>query len=375
MNDRQQRMYSELQQTVKKRMGWRLISTDYINSETKLSFICPNNHPREMSPHCFKRGRGCAVCSKKDPITAKKEFEDRMRELKATIIGEYVNSSTPVDSICVRGHRCSPRPSSLQSGQGICIQCPTSREIIAEENYIINVMQQGGQIIVPYNGTHRISEVLCSEGHICYSRPGSVQQGYNICLECSRGRKEAKITFENKVVELGGRLISLYINSYTPVDVLCKDNHPCSVYPNSLQKGYALCKTCIGSSGEKLVASALGLLQLNYIREYRIPGKSFRYDFIVGGNTIIEWDGVQHFKFSNLFHKTTKDFLDKQNRDRQKIRDILDLGGKMIRIDHTWGKKSVEELARCIYAALQSDQKLIVSNPDMYQWLYIQDSS
>jgi len=166
-------------------------------------------------------------------------------------------------------------------------------------------------------------------------------------------------------------LVSAYINSYTPVDVLCEYNHPCLVCPASLQQGYSICKTCIGSSGEKLVAAALGLLQLNYIKEYVLPGKPFRYDFVVGNNTVIEWDGRQHFNFSTFFHKTTKNFLDKQNRDRQKTKDITDLGCKMIRIDYTWGKKSVEELSQCIYLALQSDQKLLVSNPDMYQWLSI----
>lgn len=41
----------------------------------------------------------------------------------------------------------------------------------------------------------------------------------------------------------------------------------------------------------------------------------------------------------------------------------------MIRIDYTWLNKTVEEIAQSILWGLQSNQQLIVSNPDMYQWL------
>jgi hypothetical protein len=129
---------------------------------------------------------------------------------------------------------------------------------------------------------------------------------------------------------------------------------------------------CNGSGGEQLVAAALDLLKLQYISQYSLPGQTFKYDFatgIKGMNSTIEWDGGQHFRFIEHFHSTQEEFLHRRDCDCQKTKNILNLNCKMIRIDHTWSNKSVQEIAQFIYNALQSNELLILSNSEMYQWL------
>lgn len=43
--------------------GGKCISEQYINKDTKLSFVCVNNHEFEMTPHNVKQGQWCPKCS------------------------------------------------------------------------------------------------------------------------------------------------------------------------------------------------------------------------------------------------------------------------------------------------------------------------
>lgn len=370
-NALQQKMYIELKELAKNR-GWELISINYIDAKTHLIFKCPNEHMREMTPDNFKQGKGCAICSGHDPISARLWFENRVKELGGTLVGKYVDAHIPVSIICEDGHPTSIIPNNLKSGQGICRACAGLDPKVAEQKFINRVKELGGTVIGKYSYSHIPVEALCPIGHICTPTPQNVNRVQNICLKCSSGQYEAELNFIARVNQLGGKIMSPYVNNYTPVDVLCKNNHECSIYPTNIQAGYVLCSICDGSKGENLVVKSLDLLGLKYISQYKLPGKSFRYDFATGINlinTVIEWDGIQHFKFNDLFHKTTENFIYGQNCDREKTKDIINLGCKIIRIDYKCGNKSIEEIAQFIYLSLQSNNQLILSNPDMYKWL------
>lgn len=57
------------------------------------------------------------------------------------------------------------------------------------------------------------------------------------------------------------------------------------------------CPICNESKGEKKVASFLDKLSISYIREYKIEGYNYRYDFYISNlNIMVEYDGIQHFK-------------------------------------------------------------------------------
>ncbi len=43
------------------------------------------------------------------------------------IIGKYLSNHFPVECVCIHGHTCYPRPSSVQQGQGMCNQCRQTR--------------------------------------------------------------------------------------------------------------------------------------------------------------------------------------------------------------------------------------------------------
>lgn len=76
------------------------------------------------------------------------------------------------------------------------------------------------------------------------------------------------------------------------------------------------------SSLEEHIIKILQNEKIKFEREKTYPDLKFgyyRFDFFLPQqNLIIEVDGVQHYKFSKIFHKKRQDFLKAQERDRRK---------------------------------------------------------
>lgn len=101
--------------------GCVLKSTKYVNNKTKLDYICPNGHEHSVALSDFRRGNGCPYCPRKNKLKIeyiKNEFESKGCILKST---EYVNCQTKLDYICKNGHEHSIRWNDFKSGYG----CPT----------------------------------------------------------------------------------------------------------------------------------------------------------------------------------------------------------------------------------------------------------
>lgn len=59
------------------------------------------------------------------------------------------------------------------------------------------------------------------------------------------------------------------------------------------------------------------------------------YDIVIPKeNLLIEYDGIQHFKYPNFFHKTKKDFLNQKYRDELKNKLAKDNNWLLIRFNY-----------------------------------------
>lgn len=83
----------------------------------------------------------------------------------------------------------------------------------------------------------------------------------------------------------------------------------------------------------------LNIVQRIYPDEQVIHNKKFcrestlRIDVNVPNKKIaFEYDGYQHYRFPNVFHKTREEFIEQQNRDKKKDELCRDLGITLIRI-------------------------------------------
>ena len=119
-----------------------IVIGEYINSKTKIKFKCRRcGNEFEAVPHSILKnssnGNGCAKCSRikmgLDRTLPKVEFLKRVNEKNPTIeiIGEYVNSHTPIQCRCKKcGNIWTPKTAnSLYLGTAGCAKCAGNKSI------------------------------------------------------------------------------------------------------------------------------------------------------------------------------------------------------------------------------------------------------
>ena len=105
-----------------KKEEYILLTKIYINSSQKLDYVCPNGHKHSINWDNWKCGKRCPTCAINDlKLTiefVKKSFEEDYYNL---LTKKYVNSYTKLEYICPKGHRHSITWDSWKQGN----RCPT----------------------------------------------------------------------------------------------------------------------------------------------------------------------------------------------------------------------------------------------------------
>ncbi len=144
--------------------GYTLLTKEYINAQTKLDYRCPEGHEHSISWNCWQRGHRCYACfgSLKPTIDQVREsFEDDGYTLLST---EYVNSSTKLNYKCSEGHEHSIRWSHWKQGSR-CLICSGKvkltleqvRESFKNEDYIL--------LSEEYTNNNTKLKYKCSKNH------------------------------------------------------------------------------------------------------------------------------------------------------------------------------------------------------------------
>jgi hypothetical protein len=278
----------------------------YTNANTPVECLCPEGHQCTPQPRSIQQGNGmCKTCAGNDPAVAAANFHQRITELGGIVIGKYTNKNTPVECLCPEGHPCTPWPSSIQQGQGMCKTCAERDPAVAAANFHQRITELGGQVIGKYTNTNTPVECLCPEGHPCTPRPGDIQQGNGMCKTCAgRDPAVAAANFHQRITELGGIIIGKYTNANTPVECLCPEGHQCTPRPGNIQQGNGMCKTCKNKTETKLqqwltqcFTSVTSQPKYAWCRN-PTTDRHLPFDFeltVDGKSVIIELDGAQHF--------------------------------------------------------------------------------
>lgn len=138
-----------------------------------------------------------------------------------------------------------------------------------------------------------------------------------------------------------------YINSWTKVCVTCltDDHGDFWVTPNNHLRGRS-CPICKVSRGEFIIKSILDKHNIKYIREFIIPNQQYKfyYDFYLPElNILIEFHGIQHFKYIPHFHRNEEDyFLARKIMDDIKVEMAKALKYKFLEFDYN----QLEKLSR-----------------------------
>lgn len=230
-------------------LGATLLEDKWLGSQTPHRVRCAAGHECSPKPNCVNGGQGvCRTCAGNDPRAAEAEFRDRLEELGATLIEPtWLGRARAHRVICVNGHECSPSPGSVKQGQGICNACVGKSSSVAESKFRARLAELGATLLEStWLGGNTPHRVICAKGHDCTPRPSNVRAGHGICEACAnRCAKTAEASFRARLQELGAVLLEpKYLGGNTPHQVQCAAGHACSPRPNHVIYGHGVCRFC-----------------------------------------------------------------------------------------------------------------------------------
>ena len=125
----------------------------------------------------------------------------------------------------------------------------------------------------------------------------------------------------------------------------CSCGNPDSIFVSTsdLKRGHVKSCGCITSNGERLIKESLQKLNIDYCQEYTFidcvnpkTNQKLRFDFYLPDyNICIEYDGEQHFRYSNNGWNNKENFEKTQYRDNLKNQYCEEHNIRLIRIPYT----------------------------------------
>ena len=223
--------------------GYTLLSNYYINSKTKLDYICPKGHRGSIRWNDFKTGYGCPYCAGKVKNTIEEIKVSFTKEDYTLLSKDYVNNKTKLEYICSVGHKHFTTWANWNEG----CRCPTcAGQTKPTIDFVKKSFEGGGYILLSteYKNAHTKLDYICSSGHKHNIMWKSWQNGSR-CPYCS-GRpiitiEDVRISFEKEGYIL---LSTTYINSTTKFEYECPRGHVHSVSWLNWYHAGSRCPTC-----------------------------------------------------------------------------------------------------------------------------------
>jgi hypothetical protein len=241
---------------------------NYIKYTTKVKIICPIHGEFEQTPESHLKGKKCNKCYGRNLTT--QEFID-----KANLVHNnrydyskvnYKNGELKIDIICSLHGSFKQSPHTHLLGRG-CPKCAnkdiTIDEFITKANLVHNNKYYYSKFT--YINAKTKGVIICPKHGEFWQIPNSHLLNHG-CPECAQSKIESKdcILIEKYLIK----------NSYKYIK----------------EKTFIDCKS--------------------------MNSKELRFDFyLVDKNILIEYNGEQHYKFINYFHRNIKGFYKQIERD------------------------------------------------------------
>jgi hypothetical protein len=217
------------------------------------------------------------------------------------------------------------------------------------------LVEDRGLILKEYLGVNKPLTVHCTQHGEITIRVPSLKKGSG-CKICANERiskkyiDRGKLEFLHKIDDNTRAVESSYINSTTPMILICKaHNIEYTQTPRDYVAGWRGCPKCRRISlGEVKILNYLTERQISYVREYTSSGcinpetgRMLPFDFYLTDlATLIEYDGEQHFKEINYFKM---DLQKRKHLDRIKTEWASQAGLRLIRLPY-WDFDNIEEI-------------------------------
>ncbi|MFF4098846.1 hypothetical protein [Streptomyces sp. NPDC001903] len=121
-------------------------------------------------------------------LRAEAAFRARLAEAGAQLLEPvWLGNAAPHRVRCPAGHLCTPRPSNVQQGQGLCRTCARKDPSAASAAFLERLSAVGAVLLEPlWLGVHTPHRIRCAAGHLSLRRPSAVRRSGRVCRRCPR---------------------------------------------------------------------------------------------------------------------------------------------------------------------------------------------
>ena len=279
-------------------------------------------------------------------------------------MSEYVNTKSKLKYLCANGHTTETRFNDFQRGYR-CMKCFGSEKYTLE--YVKNYFKERGCELLSTNYINNNSKLkyLCINGHTTETSFDSFKNSGTRCRKCAGKEKYTLEYVKNYFKERGCTLLSTnYVNNYGKLKYICENDHTTEIIFNSFQQGKR-CRYCLNKT-EKIVFGFLQEHYKNVLSEARFDWckgqRHLPFDFVLEEQkVIIEVDGRQHFDHIRCWKN---DIFLSQERDVYKMKCAIENGYRFVRIFQEDVFHDTIDWQPELLEAITSDEQIIYISKD-----------
>ncbi len=314
------------------------------NKKRKKKYIkikCQQGHEYEIEFSNFQQGQRCAKCKglKKLSFEEVKEYIENF-EYKV-LSTEYKNTDSKLLIQCEKGHIYETTYHNFKGTKNRkgrrCPHCANNikyiydfvKEHVEKFNYKL--------ISEKYENAHEKLIIQCDNSHIFKMSFDHFKRGCR-CPHCNGNAKHTIEYIKSYIENENYQLISTeYINNEKKLSLICDKGHECEISFGNFTQGKR-CGICNNSKGETEIFKILLKYNIDFVEQYKFNdckyNRELRFDFYLPDyNCCIEFDGQQHFQPVECFGGE-KEFEKIKIRDTIKNNYCKDNNIELIRIPY-----------------------------------------
>ena len=300
--------------------GYTLLSTKYKNAFGKLKVQCPKGHIYEVKYNDFQQGHRCGICANNIKYTYDYVKEYILNEGYKLLSTEYIKSHSKIQVMCDKGHEYSVSFKQFKKGQR-CPYCYGNNNKTQSE--VEKIIKKEGYIVLSeYKNAKEKIKLQCPLGHIFKMRFNNFQQGQR-CPICNGGIRLTYEHVKNIFEKEGYKLLSTeYKKAFGKLKARCPMGHAYETTYGWFNINKNRCPICNAlnksSKAETEISEFIqekypNIKIINNDRSFIINPKTKRYlelDILIPNlNKAIEFNGTY---WHSKVHQKYKDIIKKE---------------------------------------------------------------
>lgn len=356
------------------------MSEKYINTHTKLKWMCAKRHIWWARPSSVKFGLWCPTCGHERTCNATRLSIEDMKILAKNRNGKclsksYTNARAKLQWQCEKNHIWYAIPDSVARGSW-CPKCAGKGKTIDELKQL--AYERNGEFLSKkYLGARMNHEWQCSQGHRWFAPIYRIAAGA-WCPQCAQ--KNAGIKRRHKIeqmqliaTERGGKCLSAIYKPSSKIQWQCSEGHVWEALPDSVIRG-SWCPICSAGLGERICRAYFEqLFGKNFPKTRPLwlkckDGTSLELDgYCAPLKIAFEHQGEQHHKKINFFMRSEQEFQHGKALDRIKRKLCKKHGVTLIEIPEVPRFLPIDELKNFIKNESQKQAIVLPHDFDQIQ--------